>query len=60
MQALPLPQGFEGCLIHFASGNFAEKHDLTLFVKPFSGHCPAIKSQNLPQSHSQIEHFLTF
>ena len=40
----------------FTPGNFAEKRVLKL-VEPFSGHCRAIESQNLPQSSLQVTDF---
>ena len=43
----------------FALGDFAEKRILKL-VKQFSGHCRSSKSQNLPKSHLQVVHFVTF
>ena len=46
-------------LFHVAPGDFAEKHVLKL-VEWFSGHCRAIKSQNLPQSRLQVVQFAAF
>ena len=43
----------------FAPGDFAEKRVLKL-VEWFSGHCRAIKSQNLPQSGLQVVHLAAF
>ena len=43
----------------FAPGHFVEKRVLKL-VGWFSGHCFAIKSLNLPQSHLQVVYFATF
>ena len=43
----------------FAPGDFAEKRVLKL-VEWFSGHCRAIKSQNLPQTRLQVVHFTAF
>ena len=43
----------------FARADFAEKHVLKL-VEWFSGHCRAIKSQNLPQTGLQVVHFAVF
>ena len=43
----------------FAPGDFAEKRVLRL-VEWFSGHCRAIKSQNLPQTSLQVVHFTAF
>ena len=43
----------------FAPGDFAEKRVLQL-VEWFSGHCRAIKSQNLPQTGLQVVHFAAF
>ena len=41
----------------FAPENVAEKHVLK-FVKPFSGHCLAIKSHDLPQKCLQVIPFV--
>ena len=43
----------------FALGDFAEKRLLKL-VEWFSGHCRAVKSNNLPQSRFQVVHFAAF
>ena len=43
-------------LLHVAPGDFAGKHVLKL-VEWFSGHCHAIKSQNLTQSCLQVVQF---
>ena len=41
----------------FAPENFAERHVLKL-VEPFSGHCLAKNSQDLPQSCLQVTPFV--
>ena len=43
----------------FAHGNFAENRVLKL-VEPFSGHCLAINSENLPQNRLHGVHFAAF
>jgi len=43
----------------FAPGDFAEKPVLKL-VEWFSGHCRAIKSQNLPKTYLPVVHFTAF
>ena len=48
------------CYVHpLALGDFAKKRVLKL-VKWFSGHCRAIKSLNVSQSHLQAVHFAAF
>ena len=43
----------------FAPGDFAKKRVLKV-LEWFSGHCPAIKSLNLPQTGLQAIHFTAF
>ena len=49
----------KGVLNPFAPGDFAEKRVFEL-VEWFSGHCRAIKSENLPQTGLQVVHLAAF